>query len=310
MQIGVSISHHDHGYVERRGGHVFFSHVRGAPARARYRDAALRRAESLYDHAVDGGDTPEHVCGAGLIVLQRAVLAAEDLAALLHALAEDDPAAAADPASDAGREIWPRLVSVAIPDQVAVFAAIAQEPATGLRAFRLPPDDVLTQEGLSDAASGAARRLRDRTARRWSGMLVRVARFWLTYGSAAKSTMHGFAAIAGRQIVEPPGAGFLGEHVRAPSGPFVVMVNSKVEGTAVQTPTMVVEMVPERVRDFRRSGSLAVKLTAELCAGLAEGIERGYAYGIPPLLADRLSLADQQALSDAQRTPESAGDTE
>jgi hypothetical protein len=46
MQIGVSVSHHDHDYVERRGGHVFFSHLRGAPARACDREAALRRAEA------------------------------------------------------------------------------------------------------------------------------------------------------------------------------------------------------------------------------------------------------------------------
>ena len=87
-------------------------------------------------------------------------------------------------------------------------------------------------------------------------MLTRVAQFWLTYGVAAKATMHGFAAIAGRQITEPPGAGFLGQGVRPPLDPFVVMVNSKVEGTNVQTPQLVVAMRPGRVRDFRRQGAL------------------------------------------------------
>jgi hypothetical protein len=301
MQIGVSISHHDHDYVERRGGHVFFSHLRGAPARARYREAALRRAEALHAQAWATGATPEETCGAGLITLQRAVFAAEDLAVLLHALAEDDPEAAADPASGAGREIWPRLVAVTIRDQNAVFAGIVRDPAQALRAFRLPPDEVLARESLAPAAEAAARPLRDRTGRRWAGMLLRLAGFWLTYGNIAKATMHGFAAIAGRQVTEPPGAGFLASNVRAPAGPFVLMVNSHLRGTDVRTPSTPLEMTPERVRDFRRSGSVAVKLAAELCETLAEGIELGYAYGIPNLLADRLNAADQAALADAQR---------
>lgn len=135
---------------------------------------------------------------------------------------------------------------------------------------------------------------------RWTAMLVRVATFWLAYGSAAKSTMHGFAAIAGRQITEPPGAGFLGEHVRAPTGPFVVMVNSTTARNDVRTPRMVVTMSAEQVKDFRRGGSVAVKLTNELCATLSAGIDGGYAYGIPNLLADRLSRGDRATLADAQ----------
>lgn len=296
MQIGISILHHDHDYVERRGGHVFFSHLRGAPDRARYRQEALQRGERLYNDAVAARETSEQVCGAGLIVLQRAALAVDDLAVLLHALAEDDPDAAADPASNAGAEIWPRLVSMTIRDEIDLFRAITEDPGQALRAFRLPPDAVLARESLAPAAEAAARRLRDRTARRWGVMLVRVAQFWLAYGAAAKATMHGFAAIAGRQITEPPGAGFLGEHVRPPDHPFVVMVNSIVEATNVQTPQLVLAMTSDRVRDFRRHGSTAVKLATALCATLAEGIESGHGYGVPMLLAHRLGDADRDAL--------------
>jgi hypothetical protein len=300
LRIGISIAHHDHDYVERRGGHAFFSHLRGAPDRARYREEALRRGERLYHEAVTTSAVPELICGAGLIVLQRAALAVDDLAVVLHALAEDDPEAAADPASNAGAETWPRMVSMTIPDEIALFSAIAEDPGQALRAFRIPPDEVLARELLAPAGQAAPRRLRDLTAARWGMMLVRVARFWLTYGSAAKATMHGFAAIAGRQITQPPGAGFLAQNVRAPDQPFVVMVNSNVEGTNVQTPQVVVAMTPDRVRGFRRHGTTAVKLAAELCAALVEGIERGYAYGIPPFLAHRLSEADRHALREAQ----------
>jgi len=78
LQIGISILHHDHDYIERRGGHAFFSHLRGAPDRTRYREEALQRGERLYDDAVAAGGTPEEICGAGLIVLQRAALAVDE----------------------------------------------------------------------------------------------------------------------------------------------------------------------------------------------------------------------------------------
>jgi hypothetical protein len=301
LQIGISMLHHDHDYIERRGGHAFFSHLRGAPDRMRYREEALQRGERLYHDAVAAGGTPEEICGAGLIVLQRAALAVDDLAVLLHAVAEDDPEAAADPASEVGAEIWPRMVGMTIPDEIALFSAVGADLGQALRAFRLPPDEVLAREALSPAAEAAARRLRDRTALRWGVMLTRVAQFWLAYGISAKATMHGFAAIAGRQITEPPGAGFLGQGVRPPAHPFVLMVNSQVEGTNVQTPQLVLAMSPDRVRDFRRQGSTAVKLAAELCASLAYGIEHGYAYGVPGLLANRLSEADRDALAETQR---------
>jgi hypothetical protein len=300
VQFGVRIHHHDHGYVERRGGHAFFSHLRGAAGRGRYREEALRRAEAMHQEATVEDGTPERICGAGLIVLQRASLAAEDLATLLHALAEDDPEAAADATSGIGKDVWHRLTSVAIPDQRRVFVEIAQDPSAGLRPFRLPPDDVLAGEVLAPEAANAARRLRDLTAMRWMSMLQRVALFWLNYGDVAKSTMHGFAAIAGRQIREPPGAGFLGEDVAALEDPFVVMVNSTVSDNEVQTPRTTLRLTTANVSGFRRCGSLAVRLTQELCDTLAAGIDMGYAYGIPPRLAHRLSPAEQEALNDAQ----------
>src|SRR5450755_2898996 len=55
------------------------SHLRGAPARGRYREEALQRAERLHNQAIANDDGPERICGAGLIVLQQAVLAVEDL---------------------------------------------------------------------------------------------------------------------------------------------------------------------------------------------------------------------------------------
>jgi hypothetical protein len=301
VEFAVSITHHDHAYVDRRGGPAFYSHVRGAAGRAMYRERALRRAEAMYEQAAAAGESAESICGAGLIVLQRAALAGEDLGALLYALAEDDPEAAADADSTAGREIWSRLTGANVPALRAVFADILKNPTTTPRAFRLPPDAALDSEDLSGEAKAAARVLRERTARRWVVMLARVAAFWLNYGDTAKSTMHGFAAIAGRQITEPPGAGVLGEGVVTSAEPFVVMVNSSAAGNNVSTPLLTVQLDSQRVRGFRRAGSTAVKLTHELCETLATGIEGGYAYGIPPRLEHRLTTSEREALRVSNR---------
>jgi hypothetical protein len=85
------------------------------------------------------------------------------------------------------------------------------------------------------------------------------------------------------------------------------MVNSTLDGTEVRTPATVVEMVPERVKDLRRSGTLAAKLAGELSAGLAEGISRSYAYGIPGRLADRLGQRDIDVLARISARADSDG---
>jgi hypothetical protein len=103
----------------------------------------LQRAERLHNQAIANDDGPERICGAGLIVLQQAVLAVEDLVVMLHALAGEDPEAAGDPTSHAGEEIWGRLDNMSVGDQLKLFGAIVHEPSIGLRVFRLPPDQAL-----------------------------------------------------------------------------------------------------------------------------------------------------------------------
>jgi hypothetical protein len=77
MQIFGTLRHHDHDYVERRGGFELLTHLRRAPARVKYRREAIERAYSRFQRA-EAEQRPEpECCGPGLLVLQRAVLAAE-----------------------------------------------------------------------------------------------------------------------------------------------------------------------------------------------------------------------------------------
>lgn len=71
MKIGLSLKHHDHEYVEQRGGFLLLTHMRAADGRASYRQAAL-------DRALAGFDSPTGAA-AGFVVLQRAMLCVEDL---------------------------------------------------------------------------------------------------------------------------------------------------------------------------------------------------------------------------------------
>lgn len=93
-------------------GHAFFSHLRRPAGRARYRETAPRRAEGMYERRLADGGTQEQLCGEGLIVLRRAVLAADDLAVLVRALAEGAAGAGADPSSKLGERIRPRLSGI------------------------------------------------------------------------------------------------------------------------------------------------------------------------------------------------------
>ena len=79
-------------------------------------------------------------------------------------------------------------------------------------------------------------------------------------------------------------------------------------GRTLRRRRLVAAITPDRVRDFRRHGSTAVKLAAELC-GRSRNIERGYGYGVPGLLANRLSEADRNALAQAHRDQAAEDDT-
>jgi len=296
VQLGLKIQHHDHGYLERRGGHAFFGYLRGAPARGHYRRNAIQRAVELHARAVASDGSPEEVCGAGLIVMQRVAFATEDLGGLLHGLANDVPAVAGNPNAKPNTEIWTRLTGVRVPDHRAVFEGVLRDPTSALRAFRLPTADDLAAEEPDPEIRVASVRLRDLTAERWTRMLTVVARFWLQYGDFAKATMHGMPAIASRQLTESPGAGSLARDVAIPERTFTLMVNSTVSGSVVHTRKTPLILDSERVGYFQRAGNQATKATRELCEMLAKSIEDGYAFGIPPRLAHLLTNAERDAV--------------
>jgi hypothetical protein len=297
MQLGLSITHHDHSYIEERGGHVFYSHVRGAPARCTYRERAVVRAFQLYERGVADGLPEPELGGRGLLVLQRALLAAEDIGGLLHALAAPDP--------------WARLVSTTIPDLDAAFRRVVADDPTAMEPFCLPSAEILEGEDLNETQRAAALRLGELTGQRWRRQLEAVARFWLTHASAVKSTMHGFPLLAGTHVLGPPRAGEVADGIADPGYRFAMALQSRIRPTSdpntkeVITERHVIRVDDTNVAAAKRAGVAGARVTAALCLQQAASIEHGYANFTPADLLHRLSKQEQAVLREVMTDGES-----
>src|SRR5204863_7956305 len=100
-------------YIERRGGMPFYSHLRGGAARGSFREDAVARAFELYEQGKAEMRSEAELGGRALLVLQRALLAAEDVGGLLHALSGPDP--------------WARLVSTKLPQLDSAFEQVLSD---------------------------------------------------------------------------------------------------------------------------------------------------------------------------------------
>jgi len=289
-------THHDHDYVERRGGPLLYTHMRGAGGRGRYRRVALERADAMYATALAEESASMRVGGLGLLLLQRAMLAAEDLGGLLQALLGKPPS-------------FERLASVSYGELDKVFLDVRDRPARILKPFILPTREVLEDEDMTAAEVEAALRLVALTRSRWLQMLQRVAELWLDQRVVAKATMHGMPLVAGELVLGPPPAGVLAETVRDPrTRPFAVAVLSRVqnERREVITDRHVVQLDHRSVARHLRAGKAAVRLAEELSQTQANSIELGYGYGLPKHSFSLLSSQERALLDEAMKRQQAA----
>lgn len=282
-------THHDHDYVERRGGPLLYTHMRGAEGRGRYRRVALERSDAMYTTALAEEGASMRVGGLALLVLQRAMLAAEDLGGLLHALLGEPPA-------------FERLTSVSYDALDKVFLDVRDRPERILKPFILPTREVLEDEDMTAAEVAAAMRLVALTRSRWLQMLQRVTQLWLDQRVVAKATMHGIPLVAGELVVGPPPAGVLADGVRDPrTRPFAVAVLSRVhhDRGEVITDRHTVQLDHPSVARYLRAGKAAVRLAHELSQTQATSIELGYGYGLPKHSISLLSSKERTLLNEA-----------
>jgi len=268
VKVGFTLKDIDGAYVETRGGVELFVHMRGAPARVEYRRSAIQRAWERFVAAEEEGRPGPEVGGFGLIVLQRALLAAEDLGGLLHALSGMDP--------------WAELRQAGIAEIDAAFQRACRDPEGVMSdVFRLATDDQITSEAVTSVEREALERLRHRTVVRWQRMLSTAAALWLAHRHIAKATLHAFPFVAGEYVSAPPGAGVLSDGVQLPQSRYALLLASTLKANEVHTPVMAIALDHDSVDRCRREGRLTARLYGELCDAQVASIAGRFGATLP-----------------------------
>jgi hypothetical protein len=294
MQLAITLEHPDPAYVEDRGGFAMLTYLRGAPERAEHRRISVSRPHKRFLTAQEEGRPSAETGGLGLLVLQRALLAAEDLGLLLHALDGPQP--------------WERLRTAKIPDLDSVFSRVGSRSTEVIeRVFRLP-----SEADLEGEARGAVQRrgllwLRENAERRWSDMLTRASWLWLEHRNVAKATMHGFPVVAGAHIEGPPGAGELSVGIRRQTERYAVAVTSKVRGKEVVTDRTTLGLGNRAVGSFARHARVAIQATVELADAQAGSTMRRYRATMPTRAIkylDNVTRAALESMVDHEELPD------
>ncbi len=247
----------------------------------RYRREAIDRAYARFVYAEDAGRSDAEIGGLGLLVMQRALLAAEDLGGLLHAFRAPDS--------------WARLVRATVPELDEAFENALVNPRDALAAFRLIDRDALESEVFNVDERAALEHLIELTERRWRALLRSAAELWLTHGRSGKATMHGFPVVAGEHVLGPPPAGDLAADIEpSPHGRFAIVVSSHVRGTHVITDRTSVRLDRQAVLAMRGQGRTAARLVRELCEAQAGTIMSGHRVAVPLAQLDQLSETERR----------------
>ena len=234
-------------YVEEKLGREFYSHLRGAGRIADFRRSAAEEAHRVYEEARSAGSSESELGGLGLLVFQRALLAAEDLGAVLWAFA--------------GESHWLRFTSYRPGDLDQTYRDLAAGRLRLEELWLLPGEEDLRAELSADAVE-AAIRLRRLTAESLSQQLELVGSYWLGHRVAVKAVMHGFGVISSEALLDPLGAGILEEVVSKPSErPFAVSLLSTEDRKArnVETTHQVLDLDPSTVAIARATAEAAWK---------------------------------------------------
>lgn len=292
VEIGFDIEHHDHAYVERQGGSEMLLHLRDGRSRASYRANAIERAHQCFVGAEASGAADAEVGGLGLIVLQRSVLALEDIAGLIHAVLDHPD------------EQFLALRSTIIPDLNRAMTLAHREPQRVIRdVFRLVSEDELTRireedPEATDVEIAAARSLRVLEEHRWTLMLERAASMWLQMNDPAKATMHGFAFVAGSQI-ENEACGSIADDFLVPERRFALGLLGELdrEHAHIETRRSIVLLDHDTVGAYARHGKSSAGLYGEMCEARASAIDQGYRGVMRDVLARRLDSRERDAFA-------------
>lgn len=283
-ELKIEVRDADPTYVEEKVGAELYVHLRAVPANVVLRRGAIERAYTLYEGAENQDESRSGALG--LLVLQRAMLAVEDLGGLVFAYA-DPP--------DFGR-----LVSYDLADISGQFDRHFRDRDAVPDLYRLPTSEAIDVEpGLTDEERAGMRRLRAVTLAHLRQSLALVRHFWLTLHFEAKKTMHGVGFMAGQHALAPPGSGMVGALIDpAHTRPFAVTLDTQVDDATrhVNTRVSTVDLSPAAVLRMRDAGLAACEATEIFAAGRLHGLQTNHAYTLPRIFLGELEQRDRDAL--------------
>lgn len=285
-QIRLTTRDANTAYVEEKLGRELYSHLRGADRVADFRRSATSEAHRLYEEARASGAAESELGGLGLLVLQRALLAAEDLGAVLWALA--------------GEPRWLRFTSYRPGDLDRTYRDLARSHLSVDDLWLLPSENALREELPADAAE-AALRLRRLTTKQIIEQLELVAAYWLGHRVGVKAVMHGFGLISSDALEDPLGAGVLEEIIPRPADkPFAVSLVSKVDRRQkhVETTHHVLDLSPPTVARARATAEAACDLLESLASARIFAVRTQHAYVLGDDLAGHLTPEERRVLSE------------
>jgi hypothetical protein len=293
-RVRLRIQHADAGYVEEKLGMEFYSQLGGIRAIAEFRLGAVERVGALYEAAISRGDAEEpEVTALGLLVLQRALLACEDLGALIHALVEEPH--------------WDRFTSYSMRELDETFAGLLARRLDVRRLWLMPSDELIDGEERWDEQQGRAiRHLREISTRELELEVDIVARFWGFHRRSIKNVMHGFSLVPAHLLLDPPGAGVLSEQVdHAQERPFAASLVSEVdeENRIVKTTTYAVDLTLDGINAVRTIAAAATSLLARLADTRRFAVETRHHYVLSQDFADRLTSVERESLTDIVEGP-------
>jgi len=193
------------------GGAAFVTYCLGAGTRVKHRRQAIKRAHSAHRQAANRGE--ENLYPTALIYGQRLGVALEDLGRLAVALE-------AVGSSDA----FDVLRRATLDDLDAVFDRLRDAEALR-RAFKMPgaadvaelPDEELREPVLAASATQTAQ---------WHKQWTSCAAGWPLLRRLAKGMRHGSPLVPREIVLEPPGAGSLGEDAEDRYDRWVLVINT------------------------------------------------------------------------------------
>ena len=278
----------DPGYVEQKLGREFYSQLAGMSAVADSRRAAVLRAFSLYKKSVSSESPEPEITGLGLLVLQRTLLACEDLGALIHGLV--------------GKPHWLRFTSYRLGDLDQTFVKARDGQVDVAKLWSMPTDESIADEpGRTDEQRRALRRLREVSIEALEQELRTVAEFWMSHRESIKNVMHGFSLVPAVHLIEPPGAGVLSKQVDLTTDrPFAASLVSELDDKTrtVTTTTYTLDLTPPGIEIVRDISDTACELMNRLSEARLYAVRTKHAFVIRNDFTDLLDPADRATLAE------------